>query len=134
MTVQCSLYCVTFILNDTVLSVSTACIESKFFSQDTNTTLQLTCRDALRALKDNGFLTTSHWHQLGSDLGVSLDERRRLREQALIAQNYDVALEECLDIWIRNSKEASWDVLIQAVERLEIATADRMRQTIQIIS
>ena len=61
---------------------------------------------------------------------------RPLPSTTLIAQNYiyDVALEECLDIWIRNSKEASWNVLIQAVERLEIATADRMRQTIQIIS
>ena len=93
---------------------------------------QLTCNNALRAL--NGFITTSHWHQLGSDLGVSLDERRRLREQALIAQNYDAALEECLDIWIKNSKEASWNVLIQSVERLEISTADRMRETIQVIS
>ena len=95
---------------------------------------QLTCNNALRALKDNGFLTTSHWHQLGSDLGVSFDERKRLREQALIAQNHDAALEECLDIWIRNSKEPSWNVLIQAVERLEISTADRMRETIQVIS
>lgn len=90
--------------------------------------LQLSSYNACRVLKDSGFQTTAHWSQLGSELGVSVDDRRRLLEQSQHIQNYDTALEKCLDIWIRNSiVMPTWDVLIQGVERYERVTAENMR-------
>lgn len=94
----------------------------------------LSSHNALRLLQDSNFNIISHWHQMGGDLSVSLDERRKYQEQALRTQNYDGALEECLDTWIRNVPDPSWEMLIQAVERYEISTSDKMRELLKFPS
>ena len=91
---------------------------------------QLVCNTAIKELKNHGFRTTKNWHQLGGFLGVSLEDRRRLATQAHITGNYEIALEECLDIWIMNDREASWNKLIRAVERYEKDTAKRLRHNL----
>ncbi len=65
---------------------------------------------------------------------MALDERRKLQELALRTQNYDGALEECLDAWIRNAPSVSWEGLVWAVERYELSTADRMRDILMLPS
>ncbi len=70
----------------------------------------------------------SNWSKLSSTLGVPLEERKRLRIQAMLNSNYEDSLEECLQIWIKNSDDrATWDQLFTAVEREERVTAKRMR-------
>ena len=91
---------------------------------------QLVCNTAIKELKNHGFRITKNWHQLAGFLEVSLEDRRRLKIAACTTENYDIALEECLDIWIMNDKEASWDKLILAVERYEKDTAKRLRHSL----
>ncbi len=72
----------------------------------------------------------SNWSKLAATLGVPLEDRKRLRTQTLIVSNYDDCLEECLDIWIKNSHhKATWDELFKAVAREEKVTSKRMRDT-----
>lgn len=94
----------------------------------------LNAHNALRLLQDSYFNVTKHWHQMGGDLGVSLDNRRRLQELAIRTQNYDGALEECLDWWISNTPDASWEILVETVERHEVSTSDRMRDLLRLPS
>ena len=49
-------------------------------------------------------------------LGVSLQERRRLKTVASSDQDYHSAFEEGLQWWITNGTAPSWEELISAVE------------------
>ena len=88
----------------------------------------LTAENALQLLKLCEFRIVSNWSKLGATLGVPLEDRKRLRTQAMLTGNYEDSLEECLQIWIKNSKEkATWNQLFTAVEREERVTANRMK-------
>ena len=56
----------------------------------------------------SGFVVEEKWTELISLLGVSLDERRRLKTMANTAHDYHFALEEGLQWWINYSSTASW--------------------------
>ena len=89
----------------------------------------LTAANAFQLLKSCDFRVVSNWSKLCASLGVSLEDRKRLRTQAMLTGNYDDSLEECLDIWIKSEQEvASWEQLFKAVEREERVTAKRMRE------
>ncbi len=49
---------------------------------------------------------------------------------AMLSRDFSHALEESLDIWIRNNPSATWEDLIKSVELLELATADRLRHAV----
>ena len=76
----------------------------------------MTSSNALRLLVKSGFVVKDKWIELTSLLGVSLEERKRLKTTASSDQDYHFALEEGLQWWITNSTEPSWEELISAVE------------------
>ena len=76
----------------------------------------MTSSNVLRLLVKSGFVVKDKWTQFTSLLGVSLEERRRLKTMASIDQDYHFALEEGLQWWITNSTDPSWEELISAVE------------------
>ena len=80
--------------------------------------IALTSQNAFQSLKSCDFRIVSHWSNLAGTLGVSLEDRKQLRTQALLHNNYGDSLQECLDIWITNSDgRATWEELYQAVEQ-----------------
>ena len=76
----------------------------------------MTSSNVLRLLVRSGFCVKDKWTELTSLLGVSLEERRRLKTMASSDQDYHFALEEGLQWWITNSTDPSWKELISAVE------------------
>ena len=92
------------------------------------TSIELTSNNALRLLIKSGFAVEDKWSKLTSLLGVSLEERRRLKKMVSIDQDYHFALEEGLQWWIANDTAPSWEELISAVEScgdVDIATTLR---------
>ena len=93
----------------------------------------LTSSNALELLRSCNFRIVSNWSNLGATLGVSLEDRKRLRTQALMTGDYNVCLEECLDLWLKNSDGIpSWEQLFLAVEREEKVTAKKMREQYEL--
>ena len=94
----------------------------------------MTSSNALRLLVKSGFVVKEKWTELISLLGVSLDERRRLKTMANTDHDYHFALEEGLQWWINNCSTASWEELISAVEKCENCSniANIMRKEIEI--
>ena len=76
----------------------------------------MTSSNALTLLVKSGFVVKDKWTQLTSLLGISLEERRRLKTMASNDQDYHFALEEGLQWWIINSIDPSWEELISTVE------------------
>ena len=73
----------------------------------------------MKALDSCAFPINTKWDHLASKLGISLDERHRLRQMALLdGGNFRHALEEILDWWIGN-KDATWQKLFSAVEEVK---------------
>ena len=90
--------------------------------------------NALRLLVKSGFVVKEKWTELISLLGVSLDERRRLKTMANTDHDYHFALEEGLQWWINNTSTASWVDLTSAVDKCEDCSniANIMRKEIGI--
>ena len=80
------------------------------------TSIELTSNNALRLLVKSGFIVEEKWTKLTSFLGVSLEERRRLKKMVSDDQDYHFALEEGLQWWIINGTAPSWEELISAVK------------------
>ena len=92
------------------------------------TLIELTSINALQVLIKSGFVVKNKWNELTILLGVSLDERRRLKTTASIDQDYHFALEEGLLWWITNGTAPCWEELISAVENcgdVDVATTLR---------
>ena len=79
-------------------------------------TLELTANEALNILQQSGFNIPEKWNRLAGIIGISISERKRLREEA---QDYHFALEQALDSWISNTPQSSWEGLLSAVEKCE---------------
>ena len=78
--------------------------------------LDLTSTNILRLLVKNGFDVEKKWSKLITLIGVSLDERRRLKTMATNDYDYEFALEEGIQWWIDNGTNVSWSELISAIE------------------
>ena len=76
----------------------------------------MTSSNALRLLVKSGFVVKDKWIGLISLLGVSLEERRRLKAIASSDQDDHFALEEGLQWWITNSADPSWEEFMSAIE------------------
>ena len=92
--------------------------------------LELTALNAFKLLKECNFGIHNNWANLARTLRVPLEERKRLRQNAILLHDgrYDEALEESLDIWIRSGENPTWDTLISAVRDLEKNTANAMER------
>ena len=88
----------------------------------------------MQHLVKSGFMIEDKWNKLTSLLGVSLEERRKLKTMANSDQDYHFALEEGLQWWITNGTAPSWEELISAVESCgdkDIATTLRTQLDIK---
>ena len=81
--------------------------------------LELTANKALNILQQSGFNIPEKWNRLAGIIGISISERKRLREEAQTTQDYHFALEQALDSWISNTPQSSWEGLLSAVEKCE---------------
>ena len=63
-------------------------------------------------------------------MGISLDERHRLRALAITAGlNCETALEEAIDIFQRAStRPVTWNMFISRVKSVDLLTATKMRR------
>ena len=97
------------------------------------TSIELTSNNALRLLVNSGFVVRDKWSELTSLLGVSLEERRRLKTMANSDQDFNFALEEGLQWWITNGTAPSWKELISAVEGCgDVDVATTLRRQLDI--
>ena len=96
------------------------------------TLIELTSINALRLLIKSGFVVKNKWNELTILLGVSLEERRRLKTMASIDQDYHFALEEGLQWWITNGTAPCWEELISAVESCDDDVATTLRRQLDI--
>lgn len=86
----------------------------------------MTAHYAVQVLKECEFRMYSNWKKVAATLGVSLDDRRRLTDSGRISDDYEEVMEKALTLWI-NKGGATWEQLIDAVEREEKNTARRMK-------
>ena len=94
----------------------------------------MTSSNALRLLVKSGFVIKNKWSELTSILGVSLEERKRLKTIASSDQDYHFVLEEGLQWWIINGTAPTWEEFISAVEScgdVDIATTLRRQLNIK---
>ena len=82
--------------------------------------------NALRVLQENDFQIIKDWYELLAMLNVPIDIRRGLLQHEKDQQHY-LALEECLDHFIRNHPNASWKTFVDAVEKLDHKVAKSLR-------
>ena len=81
--------------------------------------LELTANKALNILQQSGFNIPEKWNRLAGIIGISISERKRLREEAQTTHDYHFALEQALDSWISNTTQSSWGGLVSSVEQCE---------------
>ena len=73
----------------------------------------------MNILQQSGFNIPEKWNRLAGIIGISISERKRLREEAQTTQDYHFGLEQALDSWISNTPHSSWEGLLSAVEKCE---------------
>ena len=73
----------------------------------------------MNILQQSGFNIPEKWNRLAGIIGISISERKRLREEAQTTQDYHFALEQAMDSWISNTPHSSWKGLLSAVEQCE---------------
>ena len=73
----------------------------------------------MNILQQSGFSIPEKWNRLAGIIGISISERKRLKEEAQTTQDYHFALEQALDSWISNTPQSSWEILLSAVEQCE---------------
>ena len=90
----------------------------------------LNASNALKLLKECQFPVHSKWESLARNLDISLDKRRELRSQAATQFiDYETALEEAIDMFLRNSfSPVTWEKFLSKVESVDRATATKMRK------
>ena len=93
----------------------------------------MTAVNALQLLIKSCFNVKDKWNELTILLGVSLEERKRLKTIASSDQDYHFALEEGLQWWITNGTAPSWEELISAVESCgDVDVATTLRRQLDI--
>ncbi len=81
---------------------------------------KLTSTRARAVLVQSGFRFYCYWDALASQLDVPIDTRNLHKSAALISNgDFEHALEECLEYWIKNNDGHSWEMLLTAVENIE---------------
>ena len=93
----------------------------------------MTSSNALRLLVKNGFAIKNKWSELISILGVSLEERKRLKTIASSDEDFHFVLEEGLQWWITNGTAPTWEEFISAVASCgDVDVATTLRRQLNI--
>ena len=92
-----------------------------------------TSNNALNLLEECEFPINSKWEKLTRNMGISLDERHRLRVAISQGLNSETALEEAIDMFRRNStRPVTWNMFISRVKSVDQLTATKMRRKLGI--
>ena len=85
-------------------------------------------------MEECDFPINSKWEKLARNMGISPDERYRLRALAITQDlNYATALEEAIDMFQRASTRlVTWDMFISRVKIVDQSTAKQMRRKLGI--
>ena len=73
----------------------------------------------IKLLRESQLPVSQCWHQIGGDLGVPLEERRKFRQVMVLNCDYWIALEECIEWWMRNDAEPTWKNLLTVIEKCD---------------
>jgi hypothetical protein len=87
---------------------------------------QITSFDAVRLLRDSGFNFIRKWKLLAGNLRVSLDTRKRYHSSTLYdncPKTYEEVTEECIDKWIANEQNYSWELFISCLKKVDSLVA-----------
>ena len=86
----------------------------------------------MNVLRDSQLPVSECWFQIGCELGVPLEIRRQQKTKALMTTDYWGALEECIDWWLRNNPDPSWEKLTSIIEKIDRCAAENMiRNTVK---
>ncbi|XP_019848838.1 PREDICTED: uncharacterized protein LOC109580272 [Amphimedon queenslandica] len=87
----------------------------------------LTTNNAINQLSSVGFRFT-HWREVARRLQIKQDDKDRY-----MRRHYGddaTALEECVDYWLRNSREPTWDKFLHIIAAVDKSAARRIRKSI----
>ena len=94
-----------------------------------------TTNNALNLLEECEFPINSKWEKLARNMGISLDDRHRLRIAISQGLSSETALEEAIDIFRRASiRPVTWNIFISRVKTVERLAATKMRRKLGIIT
>lgn len=87
----------------------------------------LTTNNAIIQLSNVGF-RFKHWREVARRLQIKQDDKDRY-----MTKNYGdeaTALEECVDDWLRNSIEPTWEKFLGHIAAIDKSAARRIRKSI----
>ena len=76
------------------------------------------------------FEPSLYWESLAQSLHVPRAERKKIKQSRI--DQYNLALEDCLDYWIDNTRQPTWEELVDAVKKCKEDVAFRMRKALQL--
>ncbi|XP_019857635.1 PREDICTED: WEB family protein At4g27595, chloroplastic-like [Amphimedon queenslandica] len=91
----------------------------------------LTTNNAINKLSSVGFRFT-HWREVARHLQIKQDDKDKY-----MSRHYGddaTALEECVDDWLRNSREPTWDKFLHIIAAVDKSAAKRIRYSIGLPS
>ena len=89
--------------------------------------------NALNLLEECKFSINAKWETLARIMGISLDERHRLRVAISQGLNSETALEETIDMFQRGStRPVTWHMFISRVRCVDQITATKMSRKLGI--
>ena len=88
-----------------------------------------TSNNALNLLEECEFPINLKWEKLARNMGISLDERHRLRVAISQGLNSETALEEAIHMFqSANTRPVTWNMFISRVKSVDRFTATKMRR------
>ena len=98
---------------------------------------ELTPTNITNLLRRVNFQFDKHWSDVGHHLNISLEKREQYRHKAVTQGNSDYfaeAFEECIDDWLRNSREPSWDKILPVIAAVDKSAARYIRRSLGLPS
>ena len=87
----------------------------------------------MNLLEECDFPINSKWENLTRNMGISLDERHRLRVTISQGLSSETALEEAIDMFKRAStRPVTWNMFVSRVENVDLLTATKMKRKLGI--
>ena len=76
------------------------------------------------------FESSLYWESLAQSLLIPRAERNKIKQSRI--DQYNLALEDCLDYWIDHTDQPTWEELVKAVKKCKEDVAFKMRKTLQL--
>ena len=97
---------------------------------------ELTPTNITNLLRQVNFRFDKHWSEVGRRLNIGQGKKQEYRHKAVTQGNSDSAdaFEECTDDWLRNSREPSWDKILQVIAAVDKSAARYIRRSLGLPS